>query len=200
MHYSCGLHPSLTGAENRPDLLTRVATELASGLYDAVGETGLDWVRMYAPEAVQRDAFTTHLKLAALHNLPVIVHNRGADEACSEMLAAAELPRGGIMHCFSSGPEWVERFVDLGMYISFAGNSTFRNAPELREAMRHVPAERLLLETDAPFLSPHPLRGRPNHPARVVHIAAVLAAERSLSLEDALQLTSRNLTRLLERT
>jgi TatD DNase family protein len=141
----------------------------------AVGETGLDFYRDYAPHDRQRDLFARELELAADLGKPVVVHTRDADE---ETAAALEGFDGVVvLHCFSS-PGLLPVALERGYYVSFAGNVTYPKAEELREAARRVPAERLLAETDSPYLSPQPRRGRPNEPANVVHTLAVLAEVR----------------------
>jgi TatD DNase family protein len=141
----------------------------------AVGETGLDHFRDYAPRDRQRDLFARQLDLAAEVGKPVVVHSRAADE---ETAAALERFDGTVvLHCFSSArllPPALER----GYYVSFAGNVTYPNATDLRLAATQVPADRILVETDSPYLSPQPCRGRPNEPANVVHTVAALAEAR----------------------
>ena len=195
--YSCGLHPGSTGRPDWQEALAAVEREIAGGTYHAVGETGLDWYRMYAPRERQLHLFQAHLQLAARHHLPIIVHNRQADADTLQQIRDAHLPTPGVMHCFSSDPEWVDRFVDAGMYISFAGNLTFRNAENLRESVVRVPEDRLLIETDAPFLAPHPFRGRDNHPAMVAHTLVRAAELRGVAPEHLAERTAENLARLL---
>jgi TatD DNase family protein len=197
VYYSLGLHPGSTGRDDWREALELIRSGIAAGGYHAVGETGLDWYRMYAPRERQRELFAAHLELADHHALPVIVHNRDADEDCLELIRAIHPRAGGVMHCFSSGPEWVAPFLDAGMYISFAGNLTFKNAANLREAVALVPEDRLLLETDAPFLAPHPYRGRPNHPGLLVHTLEVAAEMRGIAPDDLAEQTAENLSRLL---
>lgn len=197
VYRSVGLHPSSTGRPDRNDALQRIEGELQRGGYHAVGETGLDWYRMYAPREVQIELFSAHLKIASAFDLPVIVHNRDADEDTLRLLSEYAPPKRGVMHCFSSAPEWVERFVEIGMYISFAGNVTFKNAEALREAARRVPTDRLLIETDAPFLSPHPFRGRDNHPGLIGRTLRVVAESRNCFPEELATQTRENLERLL---
>jgi TatD DNase family protein len=141
----------------------------------AVGETGLDGYHTFATPADQRVLLDAHLALAAELGLPVVVHSRDA----AQETAAALAPFGGtvILHCFSS-PALLDPALERGYYVSFAGNVTFPKAGELREAAAVVPADRLLAETDAPYLAPQPLRGRRNEPANVVHTLAVLAEAR----------------------
>ena len=141
----------------------------------AVGETGLDYFRDYAPRRDQRRLFEAQLELAAGLGLPVVVHTRAADEDTAAALAGFD--GVVVLHCFSA-PALLEPALAHGWYVSFAGNVTFPKAPELRAAARLVPAERILAETDSPFLAPQPVRGRPNEPANVVHTLAALAAAR----------------------
>jgi TatD DNase family protein len=141
----------------------------------AVGEIGLDFFRDYAPRDDQRRVFTAQLRLAAEHDKPVIVHSRAADDETAELLS--EFAGTVVLHCFSS-PELLPVALDRGYYVSFAGNVTYPKAAELREAARAVPAERILAETDSPYLAPQPVRGKRNEPAYVVHTVASLAEAR----------------------
>jgi TatD DNase family protein len=153
--------------------------EPLDGLLDerivAVGEIGLDFYRDYAPREVQRQVFAAQLDLAQQHRKPVIIHSRAADE---ETAVALE-PFSGtvVLHCFSS-PGLLPVALERGYYVSFAGNVTYPKAAELREAARAVPAERILAETDCPYLAPQPVRGKRNEPAYVVHTVASLAETR----------------------
>jgi len=153
--------------------------EPLDGLLDegivAVGEIGLDFYRDYAPRDVQRQVFAAQLELAQQHRKPVIIHSRAADE---ETAVALE-PFSGtvVLHCFSS-PGLLPVALERGYYVSFAGNVTYPKAAELREAARAVPAERILAETDCPYLAPQPVRGKRNEPAYVVHTVASLAETR----------------------
>jgi TatD DNase family protein len=141
----------------------------------AVGEIGLDFYRDYAPRDVQRQVFAAQLELAQQHRKPVIIHSRAADD---ETAAALEHFAGTVvLHCFSS-PGLLPVALERGYYVSFAGNVTYPNATELREAARAVPAERILAETDCPYLAPQPVRGKRNEPAYVVHTVASLAETR----------------------
>jgi TatD DNase family protein len=151
----------------------------------AVGEIGLDWYRDYAPRDVQRGMFEAQLGLAAELGKPVVVHTRAADDDTLAMLAGFD--GVVVLHCFSS-PRLLEPALERGWYVSFAGNVTFRNAPELRIAAAQVPGDRILAETDAPYLAPQPVRGRRNEPAYVVHTLATLADARG---EDVLELEAR---------
>ena len=173
-----GIHPHQAADEdaNRLDELRQL---LADERAVAVGETGLDFYRDYAPRDRQRELFAHQLELAGELGKPVVVHTRAADD---ETAAALEGFAGTVvLHCFSSR-ELLPMALERGYYVSFAGNVTYPKAGELREAAGEVPADRLLAETDSPYLSPQPRRSRPNEPANVVHILAVLAEARG---EDA---------------
>lgn len=158
----------------------------------AVGETGLDTVRRFATPLEQRRLLDAHLALADELDLPVVIHNREADD---EMAIALE-PFGGtvVLHCFSS-PALVAVAVDRGYYVSFAGNATYPNAGSLREASGAIPMDRILVETDSPYLGPQPVRGRPNEPANVVHTLRVLAAERDMPVDELAKATHDNASR-----
>jgi TatD DNase family protein len=146
----------------------------------AVGETGLDTVRQYATPLEQRRLFDAQLALADELALPVVVHSREAEEQTAAALAP--FPGTVVLHCFSS-PGLLPPALERRYFVSFAGNVTFPKAPELREAAALVPSDRLLVETDSPFLAPQPVRGTPNEPANVVHTIAALAAARGESGE-----------------
>jgi len=155
----------------------------------AVGETGLDTVRQFASPVEQRRLLDAHLALADELGLPVVIHNREADE---ETTAALEPFRGTVvLHCFSS-PGLVSVVVERGYYVSFAGNATYPNAASLREASVSVPVERILVETDSPYLSPQAVRGRPNEPANIVHTVRALAEARGIVAEELAAATHAN--------
>jgi len=179
-----GIHPH-QAAEPDATRLDELRELLADERAVAVGETGLDFYRDYAPHDRQRELFERQLDLAAELGKTVVVHTRAA----SEETAAALEPFAGtvVLHCFSAS-ELLEVALERGYYISFAGNVTYPKADDLREAARAVPADRLLAETDSPYLSPQPRRGRPNEPANVVHTIAALAETRD---EDAPELGAR---------
>ena len=169
-----GIHPH-QAADDDAERLDELRELLGDERAVAVGETGLDFYRDYAPRERQRDLFARELELAAELGKPVVVHTREADEDTAAALAG--FPGTVVLHCFSS-PALLPVALERGYYVSFAGNVTYPKAEELREAARRVPAERLLAETDSPYLSPQPRRGRPNEPANVVHTVAALAEVR----------------------
>ena len=169
-----GVHPH-QAADDDARRLDELRELLGDERTVAVGEIGLDFYRDYAPRDLQRKAFARQLELAAELGKPVVVHTRAADEETAAALAG--FPGTVVMHCFSS-PALLPVALERGYYVSFAGNVTYPKAEELREAARAVPVDRLLAETDSPYLAPQPRRGRPNEPANVVHTVAALAEAR----------------------
>ncbi len=158
-----------------------------------LGEMGLDYFNEYSPRDAQERAFRLQLDLACELDLPIVIHNREADEDCYAILSEyADRLAGCIMHCFGSGPDYAQKFLDLGFYISFAGNVTFKKAVTLQAAARVVPLDRLLVETDAPFLAPVPVRGKRCEPHYVTHTAAFLADLKGVALEELQSHTTAN--------
>ena len=177
----------------------RLAEVLASSpRVVALGEIGLDYHYDNSPREVQREVFARQLRLAKGLGLPVIIHSREADDETVEVLRAeyAGAARGGVMHCFGGGPKMAADVLALGLHVSFAGNVTFKKAEALREVALAVPSDRLLVETDCPYLTPVPFRGKRNEPARVVETARFLAELRGVTPEELGRATSENFARL----
>jgi TatD DNase family protein len=174
-----GIHPHQAGEEARD--LDAVAELFSDERAVAVGETGLDFFRDWSPHEAQRTLFRRHLDLARELGKPVVIHSRAADGEIAETLEPFAGPV--VLHCFSS-PGLLEVALERGYYVSFAGNVTYPNASDLRLAATQVRADRLLVETDSPYLAPQPVRGRPNEPANVVHTLACLAEARGVDPED----------------
>lgn len=181
VYVAVGIHPHQAAAGESVDAVRELVDESVV----AVGEIGLDFYRDYAPRDDQRHLFEEQLRLAAALRKPVIVHTRGADVETAALLA--EFDGRVIMHCFST-PALLPVALDRGYYVSFAGNVTYPKADDLREAAAQVPADRLLAETDCPYLAPQPVRGKRNEPAHLVHTVAALAEARG---EDADELARR---------
>lgn len=194
---AAGIHPNDV-AEIAADEWDRVVRLLSSGRAHAVGETGLDWYRDFAPRETQRDFFDRHLRLAQDLALPVVIHTRESIRDTLDMLHEA-LRRGPllpVLHSFTGSAVEAAEAVDMGCYLGFAGMVTFRSAAELREVAKTVPLDRLLIETDSPFLSPEPFRGRRNEPAHVIHTARCLAIARGEPLEKLAAATTANAERV----
>lgn len=161
------------------------------------GEIGLDYVKMHSDPLKQRYHFNKQLELAKELHLPIIVHNREAETDTLNILESQpQLSCGGIMHCFSGDYEFAGRIIDLGMLISVPGIVTFKNASTLHEVVRKIPLEYIIVETDGPFLSPHPYRGKRNEPANVLFTAAKIAQLKDIDIEEVAYQTSLNATKL----
>lgn len=192
---SAGMHPLHTPAQE-PDVETIMAY---ADTHDAVaiGETGLDFHYDRVSPQQQTERFRRHLIAATELELPVVVHTREARDETLALIREHINPRiGGVLHCFTEDLEMARQAVAHGMYISLSGIVTFRNAEALREVARSVPLDRLLIETDSPYLAPVPHRGKPNEPAWVVEVAECIAAERGISVEEVAMQTTANFYQL----
>jgi len=191
---SVGVHPHDAAdhaALSAADLVRLTAHPRVVG----IGETGLDFHYDHSPREVQERVFRAHIAASQTSGLPLIIHARAADDAVARVLREERAPPG-VMHCFSSGRGLAEAALDLGFYISISGIVTFKNAEELRAIVRDVPLERLLVETDAPYLAPVPYRGRCNEPAYVAATAASVAALKGVDPEHLATATTDNFFRL----
>lgn len=194
---AAGLHPHRVGAEGAPSAATLEALANRPDVA-GLGETGLDYFYDKSPRDAQQTSFRNHIRAAQAADVPFIVHTRDADADTIAILndAAADGPVKGVLHCFSSGRALAERALDLGMYISLSGILTFNNANEIRDIVRDVPLDRLLVETDTPFLAPVPMRGKQNEPAYTVHTARRLAALKGVGESELAAATTANFARL----
>lgn len=200
LYCSVGLHPH--NAADEPELETAHLLELARDeKVVGIGETGLDFFYDHSPRAIQEEKFRAHIAAARQSGLPLIVHTRDADGETAAILEE-EMAAGaftGVLHCFSSGPELARRALDLGFYISLSGIVTFEKAEELRDIVRELPLERILVETDAPYLAPVPKRGKTNEPAFVRHTAAQVAELKQVDPDRLAETTTENFFRLFSR-
>jgi TatD DNase family protein len=185
-----GIHPH-AASDATGDDVAEVRSLLAHPKAVAAGEMGLDWFRDYAPRDKQLSLFTAMLEVALETGKPAVIHTRAAD---ADTLAALQGFDGRVvLHCFSS-PHLLEPALERGWYVSFAGNASFPKAVDLRLAAREVPADRILAETDAPYLAPQPLRGRPNEPAYVMYTLVALAQARNEDPQELERQIDRNAT------
>jgi TatD DNase family protein len=199
--FACvGRHPN--GADGFDDADAAAIEELARrDEVVAIGETGLDFYRDRSQPDAQRRAFEAQIAIAGSVGKPLVIHLRdaqGSEQAVPEAFETLSAQASGdvILHCFSAGPRWAERAAELGWYCSFAGNVTYPKADDLREASALVPEDRILVETDSPFLAPQPVRGKPNQPANVVATAEVVAEARGQSYEELERLVDANAARV----
>lgn len=158
----------------------------------AVGEAGLDYYYDHSPRDVQREVFAAQIQIAHERRLPLVIHTRDAWDDTFDVLAAEGVPERTVFHCFTGGPDEARRALDLGAFVSFSGIVTFPHAPEVKEAARLVPLERMLVETDAPYLAPVPHRGKTNQPAWVTATAQFLADLRDVPLAHVAAATTAN--------
>jgi TatD DNase family protein len=194
---SVGVHPH--EAKDHAALASQQLAALAAHpKVVGIGETGLDFHYDLSPRDIQAEAFRAHIAASRETGLPLIIHAREADDEITRILEEERSPPG-VMHCFSSGRALAEAALALGFYISISGIVTFRNAEELRAIVRDLPLDRLLVETDAPYLAPVPHRGKRNEPAFVVATAAAVAQLKGLDLEQLAEATSANFFRLFRK-
>jgi TatD DNase family protein len=189
VYAAVAIHPNETTAAastpaERETVLTQIAELAALPQVRAIGETGLDYYRDYASPAAQRDWFRAHIAIAKQAGKALVIHDRDAHEDVLGILEDEGPPEKVIFHCFSGDAAMAKRCADAGYVMSFAGNVTFKNAQPLREAAAAAPADLLLVETDAPFLTPVPQRGKPNSPALVAHTVRALAGLRQTPVAD----------------
>ena len=197
--YACvGIHPHHAreaGAETYAALAKLAAQPKVIGY----GEIGIDLFKDYAPVDIQTTVFTEQLALAKRVELPVIIHDRDAHDTILEILQrSGPFPAGGLIHCFSGNREVARKFLDLGFYLSIPGVVTFKTATEIQEAAAFIPLERMVVETDGPFLAPEPWRGKRNEPAYTLYTAEKIAQLKGISLDEVARQTSKNIAALFK--
>lgn len=193
---SAGIHPSHAHEHNFTQVETIVEQPNTSLV--ALGETGLDYYHTKEHVDIQHQYFHRHLELGAKHQLPIIVHTRSAGDDTLAILAQHPGSRG-VIHCFTETKEFAKKALDLGFYISFSGIITFKKAQELREVVKYCPLDRILSETDAPFLAPVPHRGKDNHPKWVKYVVDEIAALKEQTPEHMAQIISKNTVNLFDK-
>lgn len=196
---SVGIHPN---ADKEEKFTVNELVSIASHpKVIAIGETGLDYFRSEGDLEWQRDRFKTHITAAKELKKPLVIHTREARDDTMNILKQLEAEQaGGIIHCFTENWETAQKALDLDFYISLSGIVTFKNAVELQEVAKRIPLERMLIETDAPYLAPVPKRGKTNKPAYVKHVAEFIADLRGETIEKVAQITSDNFHRLFPST
>ncbi|CAN4271381.1 TatD Mg-dependent DNase [Methylophilaceae bacterium] len=194
---SVGVHPDYEDIEEPSvDMLVQLANHPK---IVAIGETGLDYFRLTSDLEWQRERFRTHIRAAVIANKPLIIHTRSAaqdtlrimQEECANRVA-------GVMHCFTESLEVAQAAIEMGFYISFSGIVTFKNATQLKDVAKAIPLDRVLVETDSPYLAPTPFRGKTNQPAYVRYVAQEIATLRGISLEEVMMATTYNFFNLFK--
>lgn len=197
LYATVGVHPEYTDAEE-PDL-ARLLSLADHPKVIAIGETGLDYYWQKDRPEWQRARFRTHIRAALACNKPLVIHTReSADDTLRLLAEEGAQAVGGVMHCFTENWEVAQRALDLGFYISFSGIVTFKNALAIKEVAQKTPLDRILVETDSPYLAPVPYRGKQNQPAYVLHVAEEIARLRGIGLEDVASATTDNFFRLFK--
>jgi TatD DNase family protein len=192
VYAAVAVHPTdVADIVDQPEWLAEVEALLTHPKVVAVGETGLDYYWDQSLAELQKKCFKSLLELGREYDLPVIVHDREAHEDVYQAICGVPGVRG-IMHCFSGDVDFARRIIGKNFYVSFAGNVTFKKAENLHQAAREIPLEWMLVETDSPFLSPMPFRGKPNEPARVKHVVEKIAQLRGISYEEVAAATTAN--------
>jgi TatD DNase family protein len=198
LYASVGVHPDYQDA-SEPTVEELVESAKLPKVV-AIGETGLDYFRLAEPLEWQRERFRTHIRASRLSGLPLIIHTRSASADTLRIMReenAAE--HGGVMHCFTESWDVAQAAMDMNFYISFSGIVTFKKAVELQEVATKVPLDRLLIETDSPFLAPVPYRGKTNDPSKVVHVAEKIAELRGVSVAEIARASTNNFFRLFNK-
>ena len=195
---SVGVHPDNEDIEEPSvEELCRLAKE---NKVVAIGETGLDYFRVQGDLTWQRDRFRTHIKAAIQSNLPLIIHTRNAAEDTLKIMREEGANQvGGVMHCFTESLDVALEAIKLNFYISFSGIVTFKNATDLKEVVKAIPLDRILIETDSPYLAPVPYRGKINDPSNVIHVAEEIAKLKNISVEEVGQITTQNFFKLFSK-
>ena len=191
IYASVGVHPDYENIEE-PNIDTLFKYSKNEKVI-AIGETGLDYFRLKGDLSWQRDRFRTHIRAAIKSKLPLIINTRNAqDDTISIMKEEGANSATGVMHCFTESYEMAKKAIDLGFYISFSGIITFKNAETLRETVKKIPIENILIETDSPYLAPVPNRGKLNEPANVVYVAEKIAELKGVAVEKVAEITTNN--------
>ncbi len=194
VYATVGVHPHDAESINKDtlDVLEKIASHPK---VKAIGEVGLDYYRMRSPKKAQRHAFRMCVRMAGRRSLPLVIHTREAGDEALAVLREEGVRGGAVMHCFSGNRVFLRKCLDRDFYVSLTCNLTFSNAAALREVARYIPLDRLMLETDAPFLAPQPHRGERNEPAYLCYLVDELCRIRSLSREELESVTTANATR-----
>lgn len=192
IYAAVGWHP-VDAIHYKEEYLTWLEKLLEHPKVVALGEMGLDYHWDTSPKDVQAEVFRKQIRLAKKHNMPIIIHNRDATGDVIRILQEENAATiGGVMHCYSGNVSEIQACLDMNFYISLAGPVTFKNAHELKEVAKIVPLERLLIETDAPYLAPHPNRGKRNEPAYITLVASEIARLRNMTYEAVCEITTNN--------
>ncbi len=198
---SVGVHPCEINQSGRLITNSEIIELTKHPKIIGIGETGLDYYHQPYDKKLQKDSFVAHIHAAAATNLPIIIHTREADEDTIDILTSemrnSKFP--GLIHCFTSSKNLATKMLDIGLYISMSGIITFKNATDLQEIVKYVPLDRLLIETDSPYLAPTPMRGKQNEPAFVRYVAEKVAELKNITSKEIANITTRNFKTLFSK-
>ena len=199
--FSAGVHPHEASSEPEACNLEAITKAASHPKCVAIGEAGLDYFYHHSPQQAQQDSFRVQIQAARELNLPIIIHSRDADKDMTSMIEEEyhKAPFKGVLHCFSSGRELAMRALDLGLFISFSGILTFPKSIELRKIASQIPIDRVLIETDSPFLAPVPFRGKVNEPAHTIYTLQTLSDTLSKPIEEMAKQTHENTLKLFSK-
>jgi len=196
IYAAVGIHPHNASTTNE-EVIRELESLIEEPKVVAVGETGLDYFYMNSEKEVQKKSLIEHINLGKKHGLPIVIHVRDADKDLAEILKTEDISsKTGVIHCFTGDYAQAKVYLDLGFYISFSGIVTFKKSEENRDAAKNIPEDRILVETDSPYLAPVPHRGKPNEPSYVRHVAETVAEVRGVVLEELAEITRANTERL----
>ena len=197
LFFAAGIHPNIPRQEWPREYDKILLEQGQNPLVKAIGETGLDFYRTYSNKKDQIDLLELHYEVASAVSKPLIFHCRNAENELKKWMLEKDFPFGGVLHCFPGNEQLGKTALDKGLMISFAGNFTFKNAHDIRNAVKWVPIERVLVETDAPYLSPAPWRGTNNHPGHIGHSYEAVAEEYGISVDDLIKQVEQNFKKFL---
>lgn len=195
LYHSVGIHPNYANG-NIELRISNIEKQLNNDKIIAIGETGLDYYWDKVSKNVQKDFFKSHIELSIKHSLPIIVHDRDASEDIIDILKQYKGKAFGVIHCFSSSPEFANEYLKLGFYLSFAGNVTYRKSISIQETLKITPHDRLLIETDSPYLSPQKVRGKVNHPGNISYTLDFISDKLDITRESLVTKVKQNFVHL----
>ena len=196
IYAAVGIHPHNANSANK-EVIGEIESLIEEPEVVAVGETGLDYCYMNSDKEAQIKSLIEHIKLGKKHGLPVVIHVRDADQDLGAILREEDISsKTGVIHCFTGDYAQAREYLDLGFYISFSGIVTFKKSEEIRDAAKNIPGDRILIETDSPYLAPVPHRGKKNEPSYVRYVADTIAKVRGVTLEEIAEITRANTERL----
>jgi TatD DNase family protein len=198
LYFAAGIHPNIPKNSWSDNYIEILKEQVNHPLVKAIGETGLDLFREYSPLPDQKALLNTHYEISQETEKPLIFHIRNAEDEMIHWILERDFKTPAVLHCFPGNKRLAEVALEKGFYISYAGNVTFKNASNIRDSLKIVPLDRILVETDAPYLAPHPKRGRDNHPGLIAYTYECIALEKNIDVDDLIPRVDKNLKAFLK--